>query len=126
MNGYQIDVHEQTLREVDCPDWRVMQRFCGGHFELAREFRNKDRLYVDGEAYLKPPQPCFLFEGMDQIFVGNALYLGRETGTKVEKIWPPKSSIFEIAAKVKFLTCAEARALADSRPNGFGPALASR
>ena len=70
-----------TITEVEYDGLRDLQRFVGGFIEHAKTWPDTgDTLYVDEEGKLKGKSAGFVLPGMSDIFVGDAIVVGRETG----------------------------------------------
>ena len=98
-------------------------RFCGGQFRACPRVQEQGSTLRGRRSPPEAATAVFPVRGYGSDFRGQRTVSWTGDG-KEAKIWVPKSSIFEIVTRVKLFTYAEARVLADNRPNGFGTALA--
>lgn len=117
MKGILIDTAKREMREVTYNDNigepGSLQDHVGGWVECAGRFANGDVLFVDEEGFLKRKGGFFAFSGGNQPLAGNGILVGAEQydhNGDYLRTDPPRTTIEELRAMVRFLDHADMRA----------------
>jgi len=115
MKAILIDVQNETVRQVEVDDTRILLDWYG-HIgcqmvQVAHYFNEKDSIMCDEEGLftMDSDSKFFSVEGGHQPFIGNGLVVGVEPteGDSVD----PCITVEEVRAKVKFHTMNEVRTM---------------